>query len=74
MAYYICLILRLHVAVGKPRRLQVEEIDDVFLKTGWLPDTVEHGTIQLYDVSETAKSGRTRIVVCTCSPKTDIGL
>ncbi|KAF8530979.1 hypothetical protein JB92DRAFT_3105728 [Gautieria morchelliformis] len=43
---------------GKSRRLPVADIDNVFLKTGWLPDTVEHGTINAYTISDTAKSGR----------------
>lgn len=44
--------------VGKSRRLKVEEIDNEFLKEGWLPDTVEHGAINSHVISDTAKSGR----------------
>jgi hypothetical protein len=46
-------------AVGKTRRLKVEDIENEFLKKDWLPDTVEHGTVHAYVISDTAKSGRT---------------
>lgn len=36
----------------------MDEIDNEFLRTGWLPDTVKNGTIQSYVISDTAKSGR----------------
>lgn len=43
--------------VGKARRRKVEDIEDDFLRGGWLPDTVEHGVIALWTESDTAKSG-----------------
>ncbi|KAI0068315.1 hypothetical protein BV25DRAFT_1846248 [Artomyces pyxidatus] len=43
--------------LGKSRRIKVEDIENEFLKTGWLPDTVEHGTINSYVESHTEKSG-----------------
>jgi len=47
--------------IGKTRRLKVEDIENEFLKKDWLPDTVEHGTVHSYVISDTAKSGRTWI-------------
>lgn len=45
--------------VGKSRRVKVEEIQDSWQKEGWLQDTIDHGLIQAYVVSDTEKSGRT---------------
>ncbi|KAL7276179.1 hypothetical protein RUND412_000830 [Rhizina undulata] len=38
--------------IGKSRRINVEEVEDEYLRTGWLPDTVETGVIDSYVVSE----------------------
>jgi hypothetical protein len=43
--------------VGKSRRRKVEDIEEDFLRGGWLPDTVEHGVIGSWIESDTAKSG-----------------
>ncbi|KAI9429739.1 hypothetical protein H4582DRAFT_1189833 [Lactarius indigo] len=43
--------------VGKSRRRNVGDIEDDFLKGGWLPDTVEHGVIASSIESDTNKSG-----------------
>jgi hypothetical protein len=43
--------------VGKSRRRNVGDIEDDFLRGGWLPDTVEHGVIASWIESDTAKSG-----------------
>lgn len=42
--------------IHKSRRLNVEEHDIAFLKEGWLPDTIEHGGINVYATSDTPKS------------------
>jgi len=47
--------------VGKSRRVQVSELDEVFLTKDWTPDTVEHGVIQSHVISDTPKSGTTWI-------------
>lgn len=46
--------------IGKTRRTKAEELDD-FLKKGWTADTYEHGVVQSYVESDTAKSGTTWI-------------
>ncbi|KAH9166100.1 hypothetical protein EDB89DRAFT_2101651 [Lactarius sanguifluus] len=43
--------------IGKSRRRNVGDIEDDFLKGGWLPDTVEHGVISSWIESDTKKSG-----------------
>ncbi len=43
--------------IGKSRRRKVEDIEDDFLKSGWLPDTLEHGIIASRMESDTKKSG-----------------
>lgn len=43
--------------IGKSRRLKVVEIDDHFLKDGWLSDTQEHGVICSQIESDRDKSG-----------------
>ncbi|KAF8917693.1 hypothetical protein CPB85DRAFT_179349 [Mucidula mucida] len=48
--------------IGKSRRVKVEELgEEEWLKTGWSEDTIEHGVIQAYAESDTAKSGTTWI-------------
>ncbi|KAK0208155.1 hypothetical protein DFS33DRAFT_1371692 [Desarmillaria ectypa] len=47
--------------IGKSRRVNVGELEEEFLKTGWTEDTVEHGVIQAYAESDTPKSGTTWI-------------
>ncbi|KAI0260684.1 hypothetical protein BC834DRAFT_925789 [Gloeopeniophorella convolvens] len=42
--------------VGKSRRIRPEDIPDEFLKTGWRPDTHEHGAINSLIQSDTPKS------------------
>ncbi|KAF8272757.1 hypothetical protein EI94DRAFT_1565356 [Lactarius quietus] len=43
--------------IGKSRRRNVGDIEDDFLKGGWLPDTMEHGVIATWAESDTKKSG-----------------
>ena len=45
--------------LGRSRRIKLEELEDDYLKNGWLPDVTEHGAIQAIALSDTAKSGRT---------------
>lgn len=45
--------------LGRSRRIQLEELEDDYLKNGWLPDVAEHGGVQAIAQSDTAKSGRT---------------
>jgi len=52
--------------LGKFRRVQLDEIDNEFLRNGWLPDTMEHGAINLYAESDTPKSNKTWIVHQVC--------
>ncbi|KAF9076130.1 hypothetical protein BDP27DRAFT_1414674 [Rhodocollybia butyracea] len=47
--------------IGRSRRVKLEEIDDDYLKTGWTPDSIEHGFIQSYVSSDSPKSGTTWI-------------
>ena len=42
--------------LGKSRRANVDEIENEFLKEGWLPDTVQDGVINSYVESDTPKS------------------
>ena len=42
---------------GKSRRVSTDQLDVDFLKEGWTADTIEHGLIQSYVESDTAKSG-----------------
>jgi hypothetical protein len=41
---------------GKSRRFKVDEIEDKFLKDGWLPDTQEHGVICSWIESDRERS------------------
>jgi len=43
--------------VGKSTRRNVGDIEDDYLKGGWLPDTLEHGVIASWIESDTKKSG-----------------
>jgi hypothetical protein len=43
--------------IGKSRRVPVDQLDVAFLKEGWTADTIEHGLVQSYVESDTAKSG-----------------
>lgn len=47
--------------VGKSRRIKLDEIDNEFLRKGWLQDTEQHGAINAYAQSDTPKSGTTWI-------------
>ncbi|KAI9460994.1 hypothetical protein BJY52DRAFT_1203673 [Lactarius psammicola] len=47
--------------VGKSRRVKLDELDNEFLRKGWLQDTEQHGAINAYAQSDTPKSGRTWI-------------
>jgi hypothetical protein len=47
--------------LGKSRRVRLDEIDNEFLRNGWLPDTVEHGAVNAYAKSDTPKSNTTWI-------------
>lgn len=42
--------------LGKSRRANVDEIENEFLRKGWLPDTVQDGVINSYVKSDTPKS------------------
>lgn len=52
--------------VGKSRRVKVDEIENKFLREGWLPDTVENGAINSYVKSDTPKSNTTWIAEQVC--------
>jgi len=47
--------------IGKSRRVALDQVEDEWQKEGWLADTTEHGAIQAYAISNTAKSGTTWI-------------
>jgi hypothetical protein len=47
--------------VGRSRRVKVDEIENEFLRDGWLPDTVQDGAINSYVKSDTPKSNTTWI-------------
>ncbi|KAI9513039.1 hypothetical protein F5148DRAFT_1145635 [Russula earlei] len=47
--------------LGKSRRAKLDQVENEFLKNGWLPDTEEHGVINSYVKSDTPKSGTTWI-------------
>jgi hypothetical protein len=47
--------------LGKSRRVKLDQINNDFLRNGWLPDTEEHGAINSYVKSDTPKSGTTWI-------------
>ncbi|THG98368.1 hypothetical protein EW026_g3797 [Hermanssonia centrifuga] len=49
----------------KTRRLNLEDIEKDWLKNGWADTTKEHGTINTYGQSDTAKSGRTWVADVT---------
>jgi hypothetical protein len=44
--------------IGKFRRALLDEIDNEFLRNGWLPDTEQSGAIHVYVKSDTPKSGK----------------
>jgi len=43
--------------IGKSRRVNPNELDNAYLKEGWLPEVYEHGGVQSYVRSNTEKSG-----------------
>jgi hypothetical protein len=47
--------------LGKFRRVQLDELDNEYLRNGWLSDTEEHGAIDAYTESDTPKSKKTWI-------------
>jgi len=47
--------------IGKSRRTKIDELEGDFLKKDWTSETLDHGVVQSYVVSDTAKSGRTWI-------------
>ncbi|KAH8982599.1 hypothetical protein EDB92DRAFT_1804430 [Lactarius akahatsu] len=47
--------------IGKSRRVKLDELDNEFLRKGWLQDTEQHGAINAYAQSDTSKSGKTWI-------------
>jgi len=55
--------------LGKSRRVRLDELDNEFLRNGWLPDTVEHGAIDAYVKSDTQKSKRTWIAEQVRQPR-----
>lgn len=54
--------------LGKSRRANVDEIENEFLKEGWLPDTVQDGVINSYVKSDTTKSNTSWIAEQVCRP------
>ena len=54
--------------LGKSRRANVNEIEDGFLREGWLPDTVQDGVINSYVKSDTSKSNTSWIAEQVCRP------
>lgn len=44
--------------VVKTKRCPVDELEQNWLKIGWTPDTIDHGVIYSYDISDTPKSGK----------------
>jgi hypothetical protein len=51
--------------IGKSRRINIDEVEEC-LKKGWTADTIEHGGVQSYVVSDTPKSGTTWIANQVC--------
>ncbi|KAI0076232.1 hypothetical protein K474DRAFT_1663209 [Panus rudis PR-1116 ss-1] len=47
--------------IGKSRRIKVDDVENEWLREGWTNDTKEHGLINSWVQSDTAKSGRTWI-------------
>ncbi|KAI9445315.1 hypothetical protein H4582DRAFT_1806344 [Lactarius indigo] len=47
--------------VGKSRRVKLDELDNEYLRKGWLQDTEQHGAINAHAQSDTPKSGKTWI-------------
>ncbi|KAL6310491.1 hypothetical protein BKA93DRAFT_883386 [Sparassis latifolia] len=47
--------------VCKSKRIRIDELENEFLKTGWLEDTKEHGGLFTVEYSDTEKSGKTWI-------------
>jgi hypothetical protein len=47
--------------VGRSRRVKVNEIENEFLRDGWLRDTVQDGAINSYVKSDTPRSNTTWI-------------
>lgn len=47
---------------GRSRRVKLDDLENDWLKNGWLPDTIENGAIQSYVQSNTEKSGTDWIV------------
>ena len=47
--------------VGKSRRVKLDEVNNEYLRKGWLKDTEQHGAINAYAESDTPKSGKTWI-------------
>lgn len=41
------------------RRIQMADVDDEFLKRGWLPEYIDHGLIHACDTSDTVKTKQT---------------
>jgi hypothetical protein len=54
--------------LGKTRRANVDEIENEFLREGWLPDTVRDGVIHSYVKSDTPKSNTSWIAEQVCRP------
>lgn len=54
--------------LGKSRRANVDEIENEFLREGWLPDTVRDGVINPYVKSDTPKSNTSWIAEQVCRP------
>ncbi len=54
--------------LGKSRRANVGEIENEFLREGWLPDTVQDGVINPHAKSDTPKSNTSWIAEQVCQP------
>ncbi|KAG0696022.1 hypothetical protein DFH29DRAFT_1004910 [Suillus ampliporus] len=46
------------VVIGQSKRIELEEVEDEFLKSGWTEDTVEDRTVLVVERSDTSKSGK----------------
>jgi hypothetical protein len=54
--------------LGKFRRAPLDQIDNEFLRNGWLPDTEQNGAIHAYVKSDNPKSGKAWTLEQVCQP------
>ena len=50
-------------AVGKSRRIKIEEVEDEWQKQGWLPDTLEHGGIESYVATPKGDYAKDKVIL-----------